>query len=1370
MSQNKVRTDTLSAGHGAELWTAVRSVLTSQREGPALVSVSREAALPASFAQRRIWLVERLTSGIPLHNLTVCLRMEGSLSIRCLQQSLSEMLRRHDILRTTLRLVGGELIQDIRHCQGITMAVVDLRRIDGSNRYDQAKREAEAEAQTPFDLQEPPLLRARLLRLADQEHHLLLTVHHLAFDGSSFGPFISELCAIYRALIEDGPLPSPPQLQYADFANWQRRRFDPDALAPLIRYWKQRLGGSLPVLHLPSDRPRGRVRTYRGACIPLEISKTRSEAVKRLCVVEEVTPFMMLLAVLQTLLHRYTAENDVIVGSPIASRNRAEIQNMLGIFVNTLALRTRIEGHMTFQELLARVREVVLGAYQHQDLPFDMLVEALAVPREANTTPVFQVVFAYQNVPAPEWTFLGLTVNAGNIHNGTAQFELTLVMWETDDGFRGSLEYDTDLFDPETIAQFARSFGFVLEAVTQNPDQCLARVPLLSEGERRRIVEEFNQTAQEYPRDQTIHRLFETQAQQTPEATALAFEHGAITYRELETRANRIARYLAHAGVQPGARVGVCLERSPELIVSLLAILKVGAAFVPIDPASPTPYIALVVEAGDVCAIVTERAMERRILAAKARVLFLEEIHEDIERASPEPFEAEVDSDGLAYVMYTSGSTGRPKGVCITHRGVARLVKEANYASLTPEDIFLQLSPASFDASTFEIWGSLLNGATLALPGKGPLSAQEITDAIRHHHISILFLTPVLFELIVDTCIEGLASVRQLLVGGDVLSPAHAERFMRQAGHCRLINCYGPTENTTFTTFHPVRFADCVAGHSIPIGRPVSNTTVYVLDALQQPVPSGVVGEAYIGGDGVMKGYLGDPQFTREYIYPDPFSDERDAFLYRTGDLVRLRRDGELEFIGRMDDQVKIRGFRVEPGEVEAVLCRCTEVKAAAVVVREFQAGKRLIAYVIPRSPGQQPAEIIARIRGFGRERLPRYMCPSEFVLLDAFPMSANGKLNRASLPLSPPQGTTNDGEAMASTNEIERRLLEIFERILRVRPVGLQDNFFDRGGDSLMAMQLLVLLEEAFDKALPLVSLFEHPTVAELSVLFGDWKRKESPDPVLVEMRSGGSEMPLFFVPGGLGGMAELALYAGLMQHLDGDHSVYGLLAQGLRREDTPQRTLPERAAAFVGKIRSVQPRGPYALGGECAGGIVAFEMAQQLVAQGQEVALLLLMDTWRPVQSDSLRARYFYKPIEILKNRGSAARAGVFILLRMLRTFVREQPASDLGSWASYWCSIIRRLGRKTVLWRTAIQNIEQTMRYQPQPYPGEISLLITSHSDREGLVKGWQSLSDRELNVYLVPGDHWSYIRETTGMTAQQLQVCLDKSAGERHRSIT
>ncbi len=358
----------------------------------------------------------------------------------------------------------------------------------------------------------------------------------------------------------------------------------------------------------------------------------------------------------------------------------------------------------------------------------------------------------------------------------------------------------------------------------------------------------------------------------------------------------------------------------------------------------------------------------------------------------------------------------------------------------------------------------------------------------------------------------------------------------------------------------------------------------------------------------------------------------------------------------------------------------------------------------------------------------------------------------------------------MASTNDIERRLLEIFERILRVRPVGLQDNFFDRGGDSLMAIQLLVLLEKAFDKALPLVSLFEHPTVAELSVLVGDWKRKESPDPVLVEMRSGGSEMPLFFVPGGRGGMAELALYAGLMQHLDGDHSVYGLLAQGLRRQDTPQRTLPERAAAFVGKIRSVQPRGPYALGGECAGGIVAFEMAQQLVAQGQEVALLLLMDTWRPVPTDSLRARYFYKPIEILKNRGSAARGGVSNLLRMLRTFVREQPASGLGSWASYWCSIIRRLGRKTVLWRTAIQNIEQTMRYQPQPYPGEISLLITSHSDREGLVKGWQSLSDRELNVYIVPGDHESYIRETNGVTAQQLQVCLDKSARERHRSIS
>ena len=1342
------------------LWNATRAVLRSQRNGPPFEPVSRDATLAASFAQQRIWFLERFAPGIPLYNLTVAFRMTGLLSILCLEKSLSEMLRRHEVLRTTLRFMDGQLVQRIHQPVDLELPVVDLRNLDAPQREGEARREAEAEARDPFELERPPLMRARLFRLTDREHLLVLTMHHLAFDGWSFDIFMRELCGLYGAFSEGKPSPlSKLRLQYADFAAWQRRWLDGDVLAPLLDYWKRQMDGSLPVLRLPSDHSRKRTRTYRGGCQRLTLPKDLTEALKRLSANEGVTTFTTLLAAFQVLLHRYTGEEDVIVGSPVANRNRVETHDIIGLFVNTLAFRTRIEGHVSFRELLARARGVVLGAYTHQDLPFEVLVDALDCERLTNAAPVFQVMFGYQNVPRSSWTLPGLTVDAWNVENGTAKFDVTLVMWEAEEGFCGSLEYDAELFDAATISEWIDHFRILLDGIVQNPDERIAMLPLLSAADKRRVLQELNETEIDYPRDMTVHQLFEAQVQATPETAALVISHREITYRELDRRANRLARYLARLQVRTEMLVGVSLEPSLELIVSLLAILKTGAAFLPIDPSTPEDYLVRALKSAALPIVVTERSMESRLFGLNAKIVSLDSDREEIDHESDEPLQVEVCAENLAYVMYTSGSTGMPNGVCVSHRAVVRLVKGANYASLTPEDVFLQLAPVSFDASTFEIWGSLLNGARLVLPSSRRYSLEEISQAICRDRVSVLFLTTGLFELLVDTHLMALGKVRQLLVGGDVLSVPHVERFLLQAQGCRLIHCYGPTENTTFTSFHAVERRECGAGEPIPIGRPISNTVIYVLDSFQQPVPIGVAGEAYVGGDGLMRCYFNDPELTRERLVPDPFCDRPGAFLYKTGDLVRLQRDGSLQFVGRIDDQVKIRGFRVEPAEVEAALSACPLVKRVAVIGREFAAGgKRLTAYVVPdAAEGSRDGEIISIMRDFMRERLPHYLVPSELVLLESLPLNHNGKVDRRALPVPAANAVSRGKDFVVPRDEIERGVSQAFEQALGVQGIGVHDSFFELGGDSLSALRLFAMIESTFNTSLPLVSLFEHPTIAELAVLLRTREKPITPGSALVEIKRGRSEMPFFLVPGGHGGMAEMTLYAKLMSYLDREQPVYGLLSSNT--------SVAERAAIFIREIRRQQPRGPYALGGECVGGVVAFEMAQQLIAQGQKVALLLLMDTWCPIDAGSFRGRFFDRPLAILRSRRLVVRAGFSNLRRMLRDRLRHQPRFRAVRWLYYWLDVALTLKQKTASWVCALKNVEATMRYRPQPYPGRLTLLISSGNDQKGLCRDWRRLSKGGLVVHTVPGDHESYIRDTPEATAKRLRILLDETTARR-----
>ncbi|MBL0142932.1 MAG: amino acid adenylation domain-containing protein [Betaproteobacteria bacterium] len=1371
------------------LWEAVRSVLQSQRAAPPLEPMSRDATLPASFAQQRLWFLERLAPGSPIHNQTVACRLSGSLSVRDLERSLSGMLERHEVLRTTLRTVDGQLVQRIHAPPAFTLPVVDLGMLEPALREDEAKRQAEHEAQEPFDLDRVPLLRARLFRLTPREHLLVLTMHHLAFDGWSFDVFMRELCALYGAFLAGAPSPLPGlSLQYADVAAWQRRWLEGDSRKPLLDYWTTQMRGPRTVLRLPSNCPRNPARTRRGACRSLALSQELTDALKRLGAREGATPFMTFLAGFQALLHRYTGVEDVIVGTPVANRNRAEIENLVGLFANTLALRTSLAGQPDFRELLARVRRTVLGAYAHQDLPFEMLVEALGEPQRTHASPLFEVMFAYQNLPRSAWPFPDLEVDAWNIGNGTAKFDVTLFMLESGSGLSTLLEYDADLFDAAAMARLLEHFRALLEGIVRDPGESIATVPLMSVAETRQVLQEWNDTTVDYPRDMAIPRVFEARAQRSPDATALVFPGGEITYAQLDRHANRLARYLEAVGVVPGARVGVCIESSPSLIVALLAILKAGAAYVPVEPSSPAERVAGILQRAAVGMVVTDGSLERGASGPGVRVIHLAREREAIDSGSPEAPAVEIAASSLACVMATSGSTGSPKGVGITHRGVVRLVKAANYAELGPREVLLQLAPVSFDASTFEIWGALLNGARLVLPPAGKPSLQEIARMIRRHRVSVLWLTAGLFELMVESHLADLAGVRQLLSGGEVLSVAHAELFLQRAEGCRLINCYGPTENTTFTTFHPVERGHRAGDGPIPIGRPVSNTQVYVLDPLRQPVPIGVAGEAFIGGDGLMQGYVGDADSTGERLIPNPFPDRPGAYLYRSGDIVRYRRDGSLEFLGRTDDQVKIRGFRVEPGEVEAVLCRSPLVKRATVVARQRSpGGKCLVAYLVPATDEAAPDDLFRSIRDFLRARLPESHVPSAFVALESIPLTDSGKVDREALPPPGAAPVARTNVAALPRDEVERAVADAFAQVLAVGSIGLDDDFFDHGGTSLAALRLVATLEDAFLTSLPLVSLYEHPTVAGMAAQLRNCEKSalqlpRSPiggESNLVEIKRSQAGTPLFLVPGGHGGMAEMTLYAQLMRHLKREQPVFGLLAHGLDGRTQPHASVTEMAEAYVRTVRGMQPRGPYALGGECVGGVVAFEMARQLLAQGQAIALLLLMDTWCPSFAGGAHYRYIEAPRTLLRARKAVARDGAADLRRVLHDHIRDRPPFGPLRSLRYGVNVARTLKRVADPWLAAVERVgkpapgteriagaesnyvDLAMRYRPQPYDGRVTLLVSSANHRQGLAEGWRRFAAGGLAVHSIPGDHDSYIRDTPEATARLMQACLDEA---------
>ncbi|BAY25368.1 non-ribosomal peptide synthase [Calothrix sp. NIES-2100] len=1058
---------------------------------PPILPRAKNTDLPLSYAQQRLWFLDQFEPNSPSYNIPVALRLVGNLNQAALEQSLQEIIHRHEALRTNFVTVNGQPTQIIREFltgdreQGI-VSVVDLTHLSTIEQESALQQLAQQQAIQSFDLASESLVKATLVVLSQTENALLVCMHHVVSDAWSINVFIQELTALYNAYSQGQPSPlAPLPIQYADFAIWQRDWLQGDVLQSQLNYWQQQLKDAPALLLLPTDRPRPAVQTFSGAYHEFSLSAELTDRLVKLSQQQGCTLFMTLLAAYDTVLYRYTGQEDILVGSPIANRDRSEIEGLIGFFVNTLVMRSNLAGNPSFSELLGRVRFMAMDAYAHQNLPFEMLVEVLQPERDLSHTPLFQVMFVLQNAPMSAIELNGLTISPLTTESATAKFDLSLVMQNTDTGLVGAWEYNTDLFDERTIERMARHFVTLLEGIVANPQQQISHLPLLTEVEQKQLLFEWNNTQADYPADKCIHQLFEEQVQRTPDAVAVVFEDQQLTYQQLNTRANQLAHYLQSLGVKPEVLVGICVERSLDMVVGLLGILKAGGAYVPLDPNYPVERLSYMLGDSQVKVLLTQKQIILELPSTKADVVALDTDWEIIRQQSDENPAYSVKPENLAYVIYTSGSTGQPKGVAIPHSAIYNHMMWMQIEfPLTETDKVLQKTPFSFDASVWEFYAPLLVGGQLVLaqPG-GHADPAYLLELISQQQITTVQFVPSLLQILAEQGgLENCHSLKNIFCGGEALPIALQEKVLNNL-NVNLHNLYGPTEACIDATFWTCQQE--IKRQIVPIGRAIANTQVYILDEYLQPVPIGVPGELHIGGAGLARGYLNRPELTNKKFISNPFSDEPHSRLYKTGDLVRYLADGNIEYLGRIDNQVKIRGFRIELGELEAVLNTHPQIQQAVVIVREDIPGdtcteqsrsKRLVAYVVKSDESLTTNQL----RQFLKQQLPEYMIPSDFVTLDTLPLTPNGKIDRKALP-TPDAEIIRENEYVAPRTAIEQTLTNIWQQLLLKEKISIHDNFFEIGGDSILSIQVVSRAKNSGIQITP-KQIFQNQTIAELA------------------------------------------------------------------------------------------------------------------------------------------------------------------------------------------------------------------------------------------------------------------------------------------------
>jgi amino acid adenylation domain-containing protein len=1347
----------------ADILAFLNSAKTTTVMAEEIPTLSDDAPKSLSFAQQRLWLLGQLQGPSASYNMPMVLQLDGNLNIDALHSSLAYLLNRHDSLRMYFPTVVGQpqvAIANLKDIEVLTYQVLGT-----ANQETNVQRFIDAYVQEPFDLSTGPLFKAKLLQLKEHKYVLLINMHHIISDGWSMGVFVRELRQAYTAFAQgQAPNLAPLPIQYSDYANWQRNWLQGEVLENQINYWKHQLGDAPPLLELPTDYPRPALQSYRGDRYTYSLTPELSDAVKTFSQQQGASLYMTLLATLSILLARYSRQNDLCIGSPIANRTHSQTESLIGFFVNTLVLRNQIQPEQSFIEFLQQTRQTCLDAYSHQDIPFEVLVEKLQPERSMSYNPLFQVMFALENNESPDLSLPGLEIEWLGVKGAIAKFDLTLMVMEYDNQLNCSWEYATDLFEKGTIQRLAEKFGVLLKGIIDNPQQPINTLPLMTAAELLQL-QCRNQTQTDYPHDKTLVELFEAQVAKNPDNLALVFESQSLTYQQLNQKANQLAYYLIqNHQVQPDTLIGICVERSLEMIVGVLGILKAGGAYVPIDPNYPQERIKFMLEDSGTSVLLTQSFVKHQLplgeLKYTCQVIFLDKAIFSLQLTDNPSSQSTPDS--LAYVIYTSGSTGLPKGVMIEHRAIVNLsLAWAKTFQVKQNSRLLQFGSFSFDLSIGEIATTLTTGACLYLAKKETLlPSQILVDFLTHHKISHSFLSPSALSVLPQV---NLPNLQCLTVGGEACP---AELVAQWATVRCFFNAYGPTESTVNAAIalcHP-------NGKKPPIGQPLSNIRIYILDAQNQPLPPGIPGELCIAGVGLARGYLNRPETTAEkFIEVELFGKiER---IYKTGDLARWGFDGNLEYLGRIDEQIKLRGFRIELGEIESILLQHPSVKEAIVTLYKTESNQSLIAYVTGIKNN-----LSIQLKNHLKSRLPDYMIPTQVIVLDQLPLTPNGKIDRKALP------APNDVfESLYATprNEVEQQLTQVWCAVLERQEIGIHDNFFDLGGHSLLAIKLLNNIQQVFEQQLSLSSLFQNPTIAQLAEQLCNTEVQQL-NPDLLSLQPQGDATPLFLLPGANG---HSFYFRDLAINLGTERPVYGLETPGRDGSIALPKSVAAHASQLIEVLRQQQAQGPYILAGYSSGCAVAFEIASQLEQQGETVSLLAILDAGLVSKPEYFTDRTELDWIWQLIRRIEALK-GVSLGLQYndLATKPNDQAKWELAAEYLYRNNVLPEHSTLSLL-KTNMKVMKvltlNYANYQPtHPISAPIVLFraqenheivlqeLQAFSDYDLPDWGWQIYTQKPVKVISVPGNHGRMLYEpNVKLLATQLQTALLEEAEQK-----